>query len=54
MPMLTSCAPVRFVNPWALNAIGWWYYVAYCGWLILELIFIVTFIVETKGLSLSP
>lgn len=39
----------QFVNPWALNAIAWRYYVVYCGWLVLELIFVFFFIVETKG-----
>ncbi|KAH9944816.1 general substrate transporter [Amylocystis lapponica] len=43
----------QFVNPWALDAIGWRYYLVYCGWLILELIFIVTFIVETRGRTLE-
>lgn len=39
----------QFVNPWALQAISWWYYVVYCGWLIFELVFVIFFIVETKG-----
>ncbi|KAF8183951.1 hypothetical protein BJ912DRAFT_539565 [Pholiota molesta] len=43
----------QFVNPWALQAISWWYYVVYCGWLIFELVFVVFFIVETKGRTLE-
>jgi hypothetical protein len=43
----------QFVNPWAISAIGWWYYVVYCGWLIAELIFILSFVVETKGRTLE-
>ncbi|CAL1716242.1 unnamed protein product [Somion occarium] len=43
----------QFVNPWALDAIGWKYYLVYCGWLIIELVFIVTFIVETRGRTLE-
>ncbi|KAL0580965.1 hypothetical protein V5O48_001057 [Marasmius crinis-equi] len=43
----------QFVNPWALDAIGWWYYIVYCGWLILELVFVITFIVETRGRTLE-
>jgi sugar porter (SP) family MFS transporter len=43
----------QFFNPWALSAIGWKYYLVYCGWLIFELVFIVTNIVETKGRSLE-
>ncbi|KAI0058199.1 general substrate transporter [Artomyces pyxidatus] len=43
----------QFVNPWALDAIGWKYYLVYCGWLGFELIFILTFIVETRGRTLE-
>ena len=43
----------QFVNPWALKAIGWKYYLVYCGWLVFELVFIFTCIVETKGRSLE-
>ncbi|KAF8656222.1 hypothetical protein AX16_002658 [Volvariella volvacea WC 439] len=43
----------QFVNPWAIDAIGWWYYLVYCAWLVAELIFIITFIVETKGRTLE-
>ncbi|KAI0049817.1 general substrate transporter [Auriscalpium vulgare] len=43
----------QFVNPWALDAIGWKYYLVYCGWLGFELIFIISFIVETKGRTLE-
>jgi len=50
--MLTS-AFNQFVNPWAIDAIGWWYYIAYCGWLIIELVFVVVYIVETKGRTLE-
>jgi hypothetical protein len=39
----------QFVNPWAIDAIGWWYYIFYCGWLVIELVFVYYFIVETKG-----
>ncbi|KAK7691062.1 hypothetical protein QCA50_006165 [Cerrena zonata] len=43
----------QFVNPWALDALGWKYYLVYCGWLIIELVFIVTCIVETRGRTLE-
>ncbi|KAJ3480655.1 hypothetical protein NLI96_g8199 [Meripilus lineatus] len=43
----------QFVNPWALDAIGWKYYLVYCGWLIIELVFVVAFIVETRGRTLE-
>ncbi|KAI0784259.1 general substrate transporter [Abortiporus biennis] len=43
----------QFVNPWALDTIGWKYYLVYCGWLIIELVFIVTCIVETRGRTLE-
>ena len=40
----------QFVNPWAIDAIGWHYYLVYCGWLVIELLFIIFFIVETRGI----
>ncbi|KII85011.1 hypothetical protein PLICRDRAFT_116656 [Plicaturopsis crispa FD-325 SS-3] len=43
----------QFVNPWALNAIGWKYYLVYCGWLALEICFILAFVVETRGRTLE-
>ncbi|KIJ14336.1 L-arabinose isomerase [Paxillus involutus ATCC 200175] len=43
----------QFVNPWALNALGWKYYLVYCGWLAVELVFVWFFIVETKGRTLE-
>jgi hypothetical protein len=43
----------QFVNPWALAAIGWQYYIVYCAWLIVELAFVAIFIVETKGRPFS-
>ncbi|KAI0671714.1 general substrate transporter [Trametes maxima] len=43
----------QFVNPWALGAIGWYYYLVYCGWLIIELVFVVVYIIETKGRTLE-
>ncbi|KAG2067618.1 general substrate transporter [Suillus decipiens] len=42
-----------FVNPWALNDIGWKYYLFFCGWLVVELAFVTMFIVETKGRTLE-
>jgi len=41
------------VDPWALNAIGWKYYLFYCGWLGFELVFVVLYIVETRGRTLE-
>ncbi|KAJ7593106.1 hypothetical protein C8J56DRAFT_490927 [Mycena floridula] len=43
----------QFINPVAIEKLGWWYYLVYCGWLVVELLFIVTFIVETKGRTLE-
>jgi len=50
-----SCALIfnQYVNPIALNAITWRYYIVYCCWLLFELIYVYIFIVETKGLSLE-
>jgi len=43
----------QFVNPWALEALGWRYYLVYCGWLVLELLFIMVYIIETRGRTLE-
>lgn len=43
----------QFVNPWALDALGWRYYLVYCGWLVCEIVFVVTYIVETRGRTLE-
>ncbi|KAG2074267.1 general substrate transporter [Suillus decipiens] len=42
-----------YVNPLALNSIGWKYYLFFCGWLVVELAFVTMFIVETKGRTLE-
>ncbi|KAF7984251.1 hypothetical protein HWV62_16082 [Athelia sp. TMB] len=43
----------QFVNPWALNAIGWKYYLFYCAWLVVEIAFVLKYIVETRGRTLE-
>jgi len=43
----------QFVDPWALNAINWKFYLVYCGWLGFELVFILLFVVETRGRTLE-
>lgn len=43
----------QYVNPIALDAIGWKYYVVYCCWLICEAVFLWFFIIETKNLTLE-
>ncbi|KAJ7170699.1 general substrate transporter [Mycena crocata] len=43
----------QFVNPWAIDAIGWFYYLVYLGWLAIELVFIFVYVVETKGRTLE-
>ncbi|KAH9481375.1 Lactose permease [Psilocybe cubensis] len=53
LAMMAAIAFNQFVNPWALSAISWWYYVVYCGWLVFELVFIFFFAVETKGRTLE-
>lgn len=53
LTLIATVAFNQFVNPWALEAISWKYYVVYCGWLVFELIFIFLFIVETKGQYLT-
>ncbi|KAF8968146.1 general substrate transporter [Flammula alnicola] len=53
LTLMATIAFNQFVNPWALEAISWWYYLVYCGWLVFELSFIFVFIVETKGRTLE-
>ncbi|KAI0035836.1 hexose transporter [Vararia minispora EC-137] len=50
-----SCALVfnQYVNPIALDAITWRYYIVYCCWLLFETVYCYLFIIETKGLSLE-
>jgi hypothetical protein len=48
-----SIAFNQFINPWALDAMGWKYYLVYCAWLVFELLFVLKFIVETKGRTLE-
>ncbi|KAG2127652.1 uncharacterized protein EDB93DRAFT_1109178 [Suillus bovinus] len=36
------------INPMALNTIGWKYYLFYCGRLILELLFMMVYIIEMR------
>lgn len=42
-----------YVNPIALDHIGWKYYIVYCAWLGFELIFIYFFYIETKNTPLE-
>ncbi len=39
----------QYVNPIALDAIAWKYYLVYCVWLVFEFIFCYFYIVETSG-----
>lgn len=43
----------QYVNPIALDAIAWKYYIVYDVLLVFELLFVWLYIVETKGLSLE-
>ncbi|KAJ8694658.1 hypothetical protein PTI98_007315 [Pleurotus ostreatus] len=43
----------QYVNPVALDAIAWKYYIVYCCWLAFELVFLYFFIIETKNRSLE-
>ncbi|KAF4607581.1 major facilitator superfamily protein [Pleurotus pulmonarius] len=43
----------QYVNPVALDAIQWKYYIVYCCWLAFELVFLYFFIIETKNRSLE-
>ncbi|KAG6839620.1 hypothetical protein H0H87_000390 [Tephrocybe sp. NHM501043] len=43
----------QYVNPIALDAIKWKYYVVYCCWLLFELVFLYFFLIETKNRTLE-
>ncbi|KAF7795673.1 hypothetical protein EIP86_006838 [Pleurotus ostreatoroseus] len=43
----------QYVNPVALDAIAWKYYIVYCCWIAFEFVFCYMFIVETRNLSLE-
>ncbi|KAG6863537.1 hypothetical protein C0991_005222, partial [Blastosporella zonata] len=43
----------QYVNPIALDALQWKYYVVYCCWLCFELVFLYFFLIETKNRSLE-
>ncbi|KAK7041447.1 hypothetical protein VNI00_009313 [Paramarasmius palmivorus] len=43
----------QYVNPVALDALVWKYYIVYCCWLVFELAYCYLFVIETKGLTLE-
>ncbi|KAJ3491276.1 hypothetical protein NLJ89_g11353 [Agrocybe chaxingu] len=43
----------QYVNPVALDAIGWKYYIVYVAWLCFEAVFLWFFVVETKNRTLE-
>ncbi|KAL5519648.1 hypothetical protein ACEPAH_1331 [Sanghuangporus vaninii] len=43
----------QYINPIALAAIAWKYYIVYCVWLAFELVFIYFFLIETKNRTLE-
>jgi hypothetical protein len=42
-----------YVNPIALDHIGWKYYIVYCVWLAFELVFVYFFYIETRNTPLE-
>ncbi|TRM63692.1 general substrate transporter [Schizophyllum amplum] len=50
-----SCALIfnQYVNPVALKAIAWKYYLVYVCWIAFEIAFIYRYVIETKGKSLE-
>lgn len=43
----------QYVNPVALERIGWKYYIFYCVWIAFELVVVYFYYVETKGPTLE-
>ncbi|KAF9467734.1 hexose transporter [Collybia nuda] len=43
----------QYVNPVALDAIKWKYYIVYCCWLCFEAVFLFFFVIETKNRTLE-
>ncbi|KAJ6586411.1 hexose transporter [Mycena vulgaris] len=43
----------QYVNPIALDAIDWKYYIVYCVWLVFEGVFLYFFVIETKNRTLE-
>ncbi|KIJ36377.1 hypothetical protein M422DRAFT_782283 [Sphaerobolus stellatus SS14] len=43
----------QYINPIALAAIGWKYYLVYVFWIAFELVYCYLFVVETKNLTLE-
>lgn len=42
-----------YVNPIALDSIGWKYYIVYCVWILVEIATVYFLFPETKGRSLE-
>ncbi|TCD62432.1 hypothetical protein EIP91_006893 [Steccherinum ochraceum] len=43
----------QYINPLAMKAIGWKYYIVYCAWIAFELVYVYFFLVETKNRTLE-
>ncbi|KAJ7660504.1 general substrate transporter [Mycena rosella] len=43
----------QYINPIALDAIGWKYYIVYCVWFVFESIFLYFYIIETNNRTLE-
>ncbi|KAI5887242.1 general substrate transporter [Schizophyllum commune H4-8] len=52
---MVSCSLIfnQYVNPIALKAIAWKYYIVYVCWIAFEIVFIYLYCIETKGKSLE-
>ncbi|KAF8137318.1 hexose transporter [Boletus edulis] len=55
LPLVISVALIfnQYINPIALEKLGWKYYLVYVCWLACEFVFLWFFIVETKGRTLE-
>ena len=43
----------QYINPVALAAMGWKYYIVYCAWIGFELGYVYLFLIETRNRTLE-
>lgn len=51
LQLCVNCSLVfnQYVNPIAMDALNWRYYIVYCVWLAFEFVYLYFTVIETKG-----